>query len=117
LHLVETRLESKRKGKNMDTAIQFTDGWLVHYNYLRPHESLGDETPAKVAGIKYPFENWADITRMPTPNYTRQLSPRPKIKIPKTHIGKPRKRARKPKINDLGMGIVQDRRGQHLRLS
>jgi len=88
---LKSRTKVMRGLKTLDTAIQFTDGWLVHYNYLRPHESLEDKTPARVANIKYPFENWADVVRLPTPAYTRPLSPRPKVRVPKTHIGHPRK--------------------------
>ncbi len=113
---LKARTKVMRGLKNIDTAIQFTDGWLVHYNYLRPHESLGNETPAKVAGIKYPFENWADITRIPVSAYTRPQTPRPKIHLPKTHIGKPRKhvRTKPPKLGRIhlarrGMGITRRR--------
>jgi transposase InsO family protein len=38
--------------KSIKTARQFLDGWLVHYNFFRPHMSLDDKTPAEVAGIK-----------------------------------------------------------------
>jgi putative transposase len=99
---LKARTKVMRGLKNLDTAIQFTEGWLVHYNYLRLHESLGDKPPAQVAGIKYPFENWADITHIPVSTYTRPLSPRPKIRVPKTHIGKPRKHTRKAKVPRLG---------------
>jgi putative transposase len=111
---LKARTKVMRGLKSLDTAIEFTDGWLVHYNYLRPHESLNDETPAKVAGIKYPFENWADITRIPVPNYSRTPSPRPKIRVPKTHIGKPRryKRVKPPRLGKIhitktGTGITR----------
>jgi len=41
------------------------DGWLVHYNYFRPHMSLRDRTPASVAGIRFPFRNWKDVVEQP----------------------------------------------------
>jgi len=102
---LKARTKVMRGLKNVDTAIQFTDGWLVHYNYLRPHESLDDESPARVSGIQYPFENWADITRMPLPyDYSRPISPRvPKIKLPRLAVGRPRKHVRiTPKTPRLG---------------
>jgi transposase-like protein len=47
------------------SAKLFLDGWLVHYNFFRPHMSLRDRTPAMVAGIRFPFRNWKDITDQP----------------------------------------------------
>ena len=46
--------------KNMDTAQLLSDGWLVHYNFLKEHEALGDIPPAQKMG-KVPFKNWVDI--------------------------------------------------------
>jgi putative transposase len=80
---LKTRTKVMRGLKSIDTAIQFTDGWIVHYNYLRPHQALHDKTPAQKAGVIYPFKDWADITRLPTPRPKR--SPRAKerkIKFP-----------------------------------
>jgi putative transposase len=91
---LKARTKVMRGLKNLESAIQFTEGWLVHYNYLRPHEGLHDKTPAEVAGIDFPYKNWVDITRIPVPDYIRPASPRYKFKIPKTHIGRPRKRTR-----------------------
>lgn len=48
-----------RKG----TAKIFNDGWLVHYNFFRPHSSLGGKTPAEAAGAKAPFKSWKDVVR------------------------------------------------------
>lgn len=45
------------------SAKLFTDGWLVHYNFFRPHEGIGNRTPAYKAGIKFPFRDWLDIVR------------------------------------------------------
>ena len=40
-------------------------GWLVYYNFFRPHMSLNDRTPASIAGIMFPFRNWKDICEQP----------------------------------------------------
>jgi len=53
--------------KKPDTARQFLEGFLFFYNFLRPHESLKDKTPAQVAGIKFPFRNWLDVIRSQSP--------------------------------------------------
>ena len=39
--------------KDKDTAELILSGWVVHYNYFRPHEMLSGKTPAKKAGISY----------------------------------------------------------------
>jgi transposase-like protein len=53
--------------KTRKSARLFLDGWLVHYNFLRPHEALkgryGNLTPAEKAGIKFPFRDWLDIIK------------------------------------------------------
>jgi hypothetical protein len=79
--------------KNLETAIDFTQGWLVHYNYLRPHESLNDKTPAEVAGIEYPYQNWADIIRKHKPSapVTIEHQPRDMVKLPHIQVGRPKK--------------------------
>jgi len=47
--------------KTRKSAKLITDGWLVHYNFFRKHEALGDKTPAEKAGVKFPFKNWLDV--------------------------------------------------------
>ena len=47
--------------KDMASARLITEGWLLHYNYLRPHEALKGKTPAEVAGVKYPYRNWQEL--------------------------------------------------------
>ena len=63
---LKSRTKVMRALKNKDTLEKFSDGWLVHYNYLREHGSLG-KTPAEEAKIDYPFRDWADITRRVSP--------------------------------------------------
>ena len=52
---------------NMDTARLLTDAWLVHYNFFKEHEGLGNIPPAqKMAqkhGLRCPFEDWEDVAR------------------------------------------------------
>jgi len=60
---LKARTKVMRGLKNIQSAKLLTDGWLVHYNYLRPHEALGNKTPAQKAGLKYPFKNWMDIVK------------------------------------------------------
>lgn len=50
--------------QNMETAKLIMYGRLVHYNFIRGHEGLGGETPARVARVAVSFKNWTDIVRM-----------------------------------------------------
>lgn len=36
---------------SVESASLFTDGFSLYYNFIRPHQSLHGETPAKMAGI------------------------------------------------------------------
>ena len=93
---LKARTKVMRGLKNIESAIEFTKGWLAHYNFLRPHEALHDKTPAEVAEIDYPYENWADITRKHKPSKPITIShvERGTMRLQKSHIGRPRKRLR-----------------------
>jgi len=45
------------------TARIILEGWLVHYNFFRPHQSLKGKTPAEVAGAKIPYQSWRDVVK------------------------------------------------------
>lgn len=61
---LKDRTKVMRGFKNIKTAKLILDGWLVHYNFFRPHETLKGKTPAEKAGIKFPhFRNWMDVVR------------------------------------------------------
>jgi len=47
--------------KNMETAKLLTDAWLVHYNFFKEHESLGNVPPAQKMGKDVPFKDWSEI--------------------------------------------------------
>lgn len=46
--------------KNFETAQLLTDAWLVYYNFMKEHESLGNVPPAQRIG-KVPFKDWAEV--------------------------------------------------------
>jgi putative transposase len=58
---LKERTKVMRAQRNKKTLERFTDGWLVHYNYFRPHMSLDNKTPAEAGGLKPPFTDWADV--------------------------------------------------------
>lgn len=37
-----------------------TDAWLVYYNFLKEHTTLGNVPPARAMG-ETPFKDWVDI--------------------------------------------------------
>jgi len=119
---LKQRTKTMRGLKNIESAHDFINGWLVHYNYLRPHTALGDKTPAEVAGIDFPYKNWADITRhKPSKPVIMEHQPRVIIRTIETHGGIPRKYKRKPKIPRIKTmvtgGIEINRRGRgHIKL-
>ena len=61
--------------KKPETARVILDGFLVFYNYFRPHESLNDKTPAEVAGIDYPYKNWLDVVKSQSPLSRQEKQP------------------------------------------
>lgn len=95
---IKSRTKVMRGLHRPESARLFLDGWLVHYNFFRPHMSLKDRTPASVAGIIFPYRNWKDVTEQPyektakipilTPELSRQRAirvARKKRITPKKH--------------------------------
>lgn len=60
---LKARTKIMRGLKKPETALQFLDGWLVHYNFFRPHEGIDGLTPAQKAGIISSKNNWLDIVQ------------------------------------------------------
>src|SRR4030042_669204 len=58
---LKDRTKVMRGLKDIESARLITEGWLLNYNYLRPHEALQGKTPAEVAGVKYPYRNWQEV--------------------------------------------------------
>ena len=69
--------------KRVDTARKFIEGWLIHYNYFRPHISLKGKTPARKAGIVLSANDWLDVVRQPTDTAHIDVStePRPILRL------------------------------------
>jgi len=100
---LKDRTKVMRGFKDMDTLIQFTDGFLAYYNFIRPHEALEGKTPAGVAKIDYDVKSWGDVCRIPVSKETEVKTHKlPSIRIVKIKTEFPkaqrrRKRVRKPK--------------------
>ncbi|MBN2240935.1 MAG: IS1/IS6 family transposase [Dehalococcoidales bacterium] len=98
---LKSRTKVMRALRNKETLKKFTDGWLVHYNFFRPHMSLNDMTPAMAAGIRFPFRNWKEVTQQPYEKTARvEVQARPPRKKP-VRITEKRKRitSKPPKIS------------------
>ena len=83
---IKSRTKVMRGLHTVESARLFMDGWLVHYNFFRPHMSLRDMTPAQVAGIRFPLRNWKDVTEQPY-----QITARIPVAKPR---GRPRKQVK-----------------------
>jgi transposase-like protein len=58
---LKSRTEVMRGMKNIETARIIMDGWLIYYNFFRPHESLNNKTPAEMARASFPYKNWHEV--------------------------------------------------------
>ena len=58
---LKSRTEIMRGMHNKQTAMLIMDGWLINYNYFRPHEGIGNITPASAAKSDYPYKGWIDV--------------------------------------------------------
>jgi putative transposase len=87
---LKQRTKVMRGLKNFETALDFTDTYLAYYNFMRPHESLDNKTPAEFAGVVYPYRNWDDVIRnyKPPIRITIEHQPRTEIKPPRTFVGR-----------------------------
>lgn len=109
---LKERTKVMRALKNRDTLQRFTDGWLVHYNYFRPHMSLNDRTPAQMAGINFPFRNWKDVVEQPYQVTSRiKIIEHPKVGLPKVKMPKityrtPRITPKRPHITSKRVRLV-----------
>jgi putative transposase len=74
---IKDRTKVMRALRNRTTLKTFMDGWLVYYNYFRPHMSLNGKRPAEEAGLKYDSKSWADIVGVEKQPIVKPLEPQP----------------------------------------
>lgn len=58
---VKERTKVMRGLKTMESAKIISEGFIVHYNFLRPHMTLKGKTPAFATGLKLPFATWIQL--------------------------------------------------------
>ncbi len=74
---LKDREKVMRDLRDKNTLKRFTDGWLVHYNFFRPHMALNNRPPAEVAGLTYDSHNWADVVGYKKTPIVQILKPEP----------------------------------------
>jgi len=75
---LKDRLKPMRGMDKSETYQLVLEGFILNYNYLRPHESLKGKTPAEVAKIHFPYKSWLDVIKSqipkPPPKSDRELT-------------------------------------------
>jgi len=89
---IKERTKVMRAFRDMDTLIQFMDGYLVYYNYFKPNDALNGETPAEAAKVKYQPKNWKELTQLPVSKQTEVQSHKSIFKHKPIRITPPRTR-------------------------
>lgn len=95
------RVKVMRAFRDMESLIQFNEGWLVYYNYFKPHQSLSGRTPAEAAHVQYDVKNWADLARLPVAKEAElktHKAPIARTPKTKTDLSGAFKRHRQPRI-------------------
>jgi len=64
---LKARTKVMRGLRNKTTGRIIMDGWLVHYNFFRPHEALGNKTPAFAAKATFKYKSWKDVVMGDSP--------------------------------------------------
>jgi putative transposase len=72
--------------KTPETAKRFIEGFLIHYNYFRPHISLKGKTPARKAGIILSANDWLDVVREPKSTATIEIAKEPRQVLRLHHV-------------------------------
>jgi putative transposase len=75
---LKERTKVMRGLKTLESINDFLQGWVIHYNFFRPHLSLNDRTPAQMAGIKFPYANWKELIEKQPYSVTARISTSPR---------------------------------------
>ncbi|MFH1140292.1 MAG: IS6 family transposase [Chloroflexota bacterium] len=58
---LKERTKVMRGLKTMESALTILNGFVLNYNFFRPHMTLGGKPPAGAAGIETPFRTWVEF--------------------------------------------------------
>ena len=67
---LKDRIKPMRGLKGMETVRTLLEGWVVHYNYVRSHQTLKGKTPAQASGIEMK-NDWHTLVKQATQNRVR----------------------------------------------
>jgi len=60
----DMKLKSKISGFRSEDGVKvFADGYRIYHNFIKPHQSLNDKTPAEIAGLVEGELSWLDLIR------------------------------------------------------
>ncbi|MDI3498228.1 IS6 family transposase [Archaeoglobus sp.] len=61
----DLKIRSKISGFRSEEGVEiFADGYRIHHNFLRAHQSLNNKTPAQAAGLIEDELSWLDLIRL-----------------------------------------------------
>ena len=60
---IKDRQKTLRGLGHLESGQQHLDGWVINYNLFREHEGIDFQTPAEMAGINPPFDDWDGVVR------------------------------------------------------
>ena len=60
---LKDRTKVMRSFMRRSTAKIVTDGWLVHYNFFRPHPAVDGKTPAEAASTDTQMKSWLTVVK------------------------------------------------------
>jgi len=58
---IKARTKTMAGFYNQESALRFTNGFKIYYNFMKSHSALFDMTPAMAAGIEREKCNWLDL--------------------------------------------------------
>lgn len=61
---LKDRTKVLRGFKRIDNARLITEGFLVHYNFFKQHEAVGNVPPAQNMGKELPFKDWYEAVKI-----------------------------------------------------
>lgn len=68
---LKDRIKPMRGLKDEETVRTLLEGWVVHYNYVRKHQSLKGKTPAQACGIEMK-NDWHTLIKKSIRNKTKE---------------------------------------------
>jgi len=119
---LKDRTKIIRGFKSMPTAELLTDAWLVHYNFFKEHESLGNIPPAQRMGLITPVKNWAEVVSLAKVSLTTkpmhlslvQDKPTTQRKHPKRKPKELRQRPLTQVAITSSKGVYADKKGERI---